>query len=333
MKVLNIMLSRDLGGIQQSFLDYADALTLEGFGVINITSFFAKVNKSVQKTIKLPNLGPWDIISALYLKLIIYVAKPDIVIAHGNRAIIFSRGVRNLIGVAHNYNIKWLKKCNYVIALTEHMKNHLVKEKFAANKIEVIPNMIHLTHAFAPKFHTKTPIIGAIGRFVPKKGIDIFLHSLAKLKERKYVFTAIIGGDGVEKNNLIELSKKLYLEKEVRFCGWVNDKDEFFNNISIFCLPSLHEPFGIIALEAMAHRVPIVATKTEGPLEILVDKESGLLCDIGSSEDLAKKLAYLLDNLDKVDEYVKSSYLRLQENYDIRVVAKKLSLFIQSVNK
>lgn len=333
MKVLNIMLSRSLGGIQQAFLDYNDALKLKEFEVVNITSLFAKVNRFVPKTISLPNLGPYDIFSRLYLKLIIRLTKPDLIIAHGNRAIEFAKNTRPIIGVAHNYNLKYLRRCHYVIALTEHMKGYLVENGFDNREISVIPNMIHISRDYVLKTYRTPLVIGVVARFVEKKGIDIFLKALAILKDQGYIFIAMIGGDGEEKDSLMKLSTYLSLEENVNFVGWIEDTHHFFNSIDIFCLPSTHEPFGIIVLEAMACSTPIVATKTEGPLEILEDKENGLLCEIDSAIDLSKKLALMIDNQAMAQKYAKSGYLRLKENYDINVIAQKLSYFLKSINK
>lgn len=334
MKIFNIMLSRGLGGIQQAFLDYNHALTMEGFDVINITSFRAKINQTLPNTCKLPNLGIFDIFSILYLKLLIKFHKPDLIIAHGNRAIaICRRPSLPLIGVAHNYKLQGLKKCDYVIALTEHMLQHLAIQGFNKTRIVMIPNMIYLNQELIKK-NFKHPItIGTIARFVPKKGIDIFLHALLNLKKGGYLFKALIGGDGEEKDNLIRLIKKLGLNNEVKFIGWVEDKINFFKDIDIFCLPSIHEPFGIIILEAMASCTPIVATKTEGPSEIIRDLTDGILYNPTSSDDLAEKLVYLLTNPIQAKAYAQSSYLRLKENYDINLVAKKLSIFLKSIIK
>jgi len=336
MKILNIMLSRDLGGIQQAFIDHNHAWKLQNVEVINVTSLFAKIHSVlIQQKIwnfKLPNLGAWDIFSILYLKLLIKFLKPNAIIAHGNRAIKFSRNNNIvLIGVAHNYNTKWLKKCDYIIALTDHMKNYLIAQKFDKSKIIIIPNMIRIKKEISNKKYKDPVVIGTIARFVPKKGIDIFLHSLSKLKKQKYHFKAIIGGDGAEKNNLINLSKNLGLDNDVSFIGWVKDKDKFFEEIDIFCIPSLREPFGIVALEAMEACVPIVASRSEGLSEIIRDTQDGLLCDVGSSDHLAKNIGYLIKNQDIAHNLTISSYSRLKDKYDIKTLSLFLKNFITKI--
>jgi len=338
MKVLNIMLSRSLGGIQQAFMDYENALNLQGVEIINVTSIFAKINTSLSHSVnyKLANLGPWDIFSIVYLKKIIKATKPDFIIAHGNRAINFTRNFCfnskiPLIGIAHNYTLKGLKKCDYIIALTSHMRSYLLDNNFKDYQIFIVPNMIDIKKDFnISKKYRKPIVIGSLARFVPKKGINILLQSLAILRDQKYDFKAIIGGDGEDKEKLLMLCRNLALENYVSFIGWVKDKDKFFNDIDIFCLPSLHEPFGIILLEAMEASIPIVSTKSEGPNEILRDKQDALLVDLGSAEDLAKHITLMIDNEAKARQFTHNSYLRLQECYNSDIIgAVLLSVMMQ----
>lgn len=336
MKILNIMLSRDLGGIQQAFLDYNTALEMQNIKVINITSYNAKINSFLpNQSLKLFNLAPTDPISVLLLKYIIYKTKPDIIIAHGNRAINFSKLAKSrnikLVGIAHNYSMKGLRKCNYIIALTHHMKEYLLKNNFAESQIFILPNMMNITKKFISKPYKKPIIIGVLARFVAKKGVDIFIKAIKILQDKNFKIQAVIGGDGEEKANLINLINNLNLQDHITFTGWIKDKDKFFEQIDIFCLPSLHEPFGIIVLEAMEAGLPIISTNTEGPAEILRNMQDGLICSTGSAEDLAEKIAYLLDNPTKAEEFSKNAYLRLKQNYNIKIVSKKLFQYLQKI--
>lgn len=326
------MLSRDVGGIQQAFLDYSKALDKQKVKVYNVTSIFAKVNLvASHQTIKLPNFGLWDIFSKLYLIFIILLLKPDVVIAHGNRAISFSKSIFSpvIIGVAHNYSTKYLRKCDYVIALTEQSYNRLIKENFLPEKLFIVPNMIDLP-SIAMKSYRQPVIIGTMARFVKKKGVDVLIQALAKLEQKGLLFKAVIGGAGEEKSHLLNVVEQLGFKKEhVEFIGWIENKQQFFQDIDIFVLPSLDEPFGIIVLEAIAHKVPIIATKTEGPLDIIKDY-SYLLCDINSSEDLVDKLTILINDYSLAQRYTDSNYVRLKNTYDIEVVSKKLYSYLQS---
>ncbi|WPY00493.1 Glycosyltransferase family 4 protein [Candidatus Trichorickettsia mobilis] len=336
MKVLNIMLSRKLGGIEQSFLDYSFALKSQNINVINVTSVFAKVNSSSATSIKLPNLGPWDFFSMLYLIILVVFIKPDLIIVHGNRAVNFARKAGKrcpIVGIAHNYKVADLLKCNYIIALTEHMREYLIKQHFEESCIQVIPNMINIRKdPVVRKFHSPV-VIGTMTRFVKKKGVDILLKSLAKLRDQHYNFKAIIGGGGEEESNLLKLVQELKLEQYVSFVGWINNKEKFFNEVDIFCVPSLHEPFGIIILEAMVNSMPIVSTNTEGPSEIIRNRHDGLLCTAGSVDDLTLKLAYLLINSMDAKKYAENAYVRVNDKYTTSVVAPQLANFVKTISK
>lgn len=331
------MLSRDLGGIQQSFVDYSRALELADFKVINVVSKGAKIteNNSAKYNYFLTNLMQYDPFSVIGLSNIIKKEKPDIIIAHGNRAINFARWSRAkslpIIGVAHNYKIKHLLKCDYCFSITNHLKSHLIAANFAAAHIFHVPNMIELVEKTRDAASSEVPVIGSMGRFVKKKGFDVLLKSLAELKSRNIKFKAIIGGEGEEKNNLLDLRSSLHLEKEVDFSGWVSDKDDFFNKIDIFCLPSLHEPFGIILLEAMVRKVPVISSDSEGPSEIIENHSSGVFCKMNNAVDMSDKLADLIVDKGKQQEITRNASLRLKENYDIRVQSINLKKIIKRI--
>lgn len=335
MKILNIMLSRDLGGIQQAFMDYSQALKSSGLQVINVISYGAKIT-SDSSFYKVVNLGVVDFISVMQLRKIIANECPDLIIAHGNRAMTFLSKIHNknapTIGVAHNYKVKWLKTCDYVFALTENLSDYLITQGIKKDRIKLVSNMIHLdSRPVRRALEREVPVIGTMGRFVKKKGFDIFLTALSLLKARGIKFKAIIGGGGEEEKSLKGLSDKLALSKHVSFIGWVEDKKQFFDAIDIFCLPSTHEPFGIILLEAMKYGVPIVSTASEGPSEIISDEYSGLLCSIFSASDMADKLEQMLAGGEKRNNMVNNAYLSLVQNYDIKVVGKILQHHLEQI--
>lgn len=335
MKVLNVMLGRDLGGIQQSFLDYNHALNLIGCYVVNVVSLNSKISPQVTgRKHRLLNLGPLDPISPLQIKCIIASEKPDIIVAHGNRAIKFCTSAHiPLIGVAHNYNIKWLSKCDYVFATTNHLQNYLLEQGFDPKKVMILPNMISLKNVGGNSSSlpdSKPMVIGAMGRFVKKKGFDTFLIALSLLKSRGVQFKAVIGGEGEEEEHLKQLSAKLKLDDCVTFLGWVANKEEFFDQIDIFCLPSTHEPFGIILLEAMARHKPSISTRSEGPSEIIEDGKTGLLCNI-TPADLSDKLMQLLQNPQLIQELSYNAFLDIKKRYSIEVISKILQNHLQIV--
>lgn len=358
MKVLNIMLSRDLGGMQQVFLDYDKMLKHNGAEVINVTAVFADINKSITPNYMLPNIANWDFLSILYLKNIIKATKPNVIIAHGGRATKFCYYAKKhfipMVGIIHSGKLKWVEKAEYIIALTESMRNKAQNAGIPTERLVVLPNVIDASllpkrHCEASKMPRQSPsvqweiasstpfprndvpIVGAMARFVPKKAIDTFIKSLAILREKQISFKAIIGGTGGEEQNLKALVTKLLLEKEVKFIGWVKNKAEFFSSLDIFCMPSVEEPFGVVILEAMLYQKPIIAADSEGPKEIITHMENGLLVRKGSAEEMANVIEKLIKNPDLAKSLTKKAFLTVRERYDINVVGQKLIEFLKQI--
>jgi len=337
MRIFNVMMSRGLGGIQQAYLDYHEALKIQGHEVINISSSGAKINRQLQSNKTLLNIAPWCFLSKIYMGILIAIYKPDLIICHGNRAVSFSIAFRPkqlpLIGVSHNYSYKHLKKCDYVITLTDKLREHLILHGLDSERLLSIPNMTRITHDYQPTSYKTPVIIGSFGRFVAKKGFVYLIESINLLKQSGHNVHLLLGGDGEDKAMLVEKTSELQLENEVTFCNWVNDKDAFFEQIDIFCLPSTIEPFGIILLEAMEHSKPIISTKSGGPEEIIRNNVDGLLAEIESGKALANKLQLVINDQKMAKQLAQSAYLRLKEDYDIKVVSGKLSKILSKVIK
>lgn len=337
MRIFNIMLSRELGGIQESFLSYHKALSLAKHDVFNITNASAKINSYIKDYISLPCFLTWCPASILYLKYLIAKYKPDIIIAHGRRAVSFSYLAKTnqiLTGVAHNYKIQHLiNKCDYIITITDHLKEYIVNAGVNRDMITTIPNMLSVNLDYiTPKYDASHIVtIGTMGRFVHKKGFDNFLHAIKILRDKNLNIRVIIGGSGAEENSLKNLSQKLGLFNIVKFIGWVSDKEKFFSDIDIFCLPSKHEPFGIIILEAMHHSLPIISSDSEGPSEILANKKDALIFDKDSIEEMAWCLEKLILNPSEASIYSKSAYQKLISTYDIKRVSTILDSFINTI--
>lgn len=338
MRIFNIMMSRDLGGIQQAYIDYNDALLSQNHEVINIASTKAQINDQLTPDHKLPNLAQWCFLSKIYIGILIKKYKPDIIICHGNRAINFAYGSvkpknTKIVGVSHNYSYKKLKKCNFIITLSNDLRENLIKHDISQDKLLHLSNMVRIEKPYGPTAYNNPITIGSLGRFVEKKGFAYLIESIKLIKESGHNIRLIIGGDGKEKDKLKQLVGKLNLNKEIDFVGWVSDKDAFFSQIDIFCLPSVSEPFGIIVLEAIEHSKPVVATNSGGPQEIIRHEQDGFIANISSAEDLAKYLTLMIENPERANNMSKSAYDRLKTNYDIKIVAKQLSQILSNLDK
>jgi len=126
-------------------------------------------------------------------------------------------------------------------------------------------------------------LVCTMGRLVPRKGIDVVIQAVAALEDTHLW----IIGDGPEAANLRALAKELGVADRIQFLGWQSDPRAHLAAADVFAMASSHEPLGNIVLEAWAQRVPVVATRCEGPSWYMRDGENGLLVDIGDQQGLA----------------------------------------------
>lgn len=170
-------------------------------------------------------------------------------------------------------------------------------------KSVVVPNGI--TDNYSPKleFYSKNelPTILFLNMLRKSKGVLTLLKALSLLKEDGIKFRAVFAGRFESK----EYQKEVYdfvnkndLRENVEFLGVVSgdDKWKLYASCDIFTLPSEWESFGLVVLEAMQFKKPVIVTNWPGVEQIVKDEENGYIIQIGHVEDLYKRLIKLLDD-------------------------------------
>jgi glycosyltransferase involved in cell wall biosynthesis len=298
------MFGPKLGGLEQVFVDYSEILASRGHTMTNIVVpnalSAAPLRALGQRVIEIGNFGQWDRLAVWRLRRALKSLRPDAVIAQGNRAIRLMRpaaqGVAPLIAVNHSINVKGAVGAEFVIAINEDMARRLIAAGQPEKRVFKLFNMIRRPAALpAPAPPRSPPVIGAMGRFVPKKGFDVFLSALALLKAQGRLFRAVLAGAGDLDGALKAQAAALDLGGVVSFPGWVRDKAAFFRDIDVFAFPSSHDVCPVVLLEAFLWAKPTVLTDCPGPREISADGLDSLLFPIGDATALAVRLARVLD--------------------------------------
>jgi len=176
-----------------------------------------------------------------------------------------------------------LRRADAVTACSDFLLDQVLRIQSSTKlKSQVIHNGIQPSPAIAAESNGG---IFAAGRLVPKKGFDVLLraHATDRTKSR---LTLI--GDGPERERLEELARALGLNGEVRFAGGQDHARvlEEMAAADVVAIPSLQEPFGLIALEAMSLGKPIVASRVGGLPEVL-DGADALLVRPGDADELS----------------------------------------------
>lgn len=174
------------------------------------------------------------------------------------------------------------KNCDKVICISRYIESFL-SDQLPANRRCVVYNGIYPAD-FHVSCRSHGSTVGYAGQFVPWKRIELLINAMSLVTQEIPEAQLLIAGRDhyndhpVYREELQELVTSLHLQKSIKFAGWHNDINTFFNQIDILALPSEGEPFGRIIIEAMAAGVPVVGVDSGAIPEIIEHKKSGLLC-------------------------------------------------------
>jgi len=187
----------------------------------------------------------------------------------------------------------------------------------------IIPNGLNLKKFTyrEDKIDTANLKVGAIGRLHPQKGFDLMIKAWQIISPDKAQLT--IAGDGPEKNNLENQITEAGLTNSVKLLGDVSDVNSFYNNLDLLIIPSRWEGLGIVALEAGARGIPIIASDADGLQEIL-SPERAWIFKAGDINDLVQTLKQTLAEMSDDSTIKKQRNLRqyIEDNFDIIKVAQ-----------
>jgi glycosyltransferase involved in cell wall biosynthesis len=301
MKITQLMLAKGFGGAERLFVDLATMLACLRNDVLAICQTGSEAENILKNNsdIKVETVRAYNTRDPLAWRAIAKIIQKhdsDIVQSHLSRGTHLAGKAceklkKPLVVTLHNYiDLKYYKNVTKFIPATKDQVDYLNQKGISEKKIELIPHFSHLNPVVEPTFRDRDVLIfGCYGRMVNKKGFHVLLSAFKKLREKDIEAELIIGGSGPELGSLKSLAVELRLKEKVKFIGWIKDVESFLNNIDIFVLPSLDEPFGIAVLEAMAMGKPIVSTRSQGPNETLNDKNA-YLSEVNNIDSLFKGL-------------------------------------------
>lgn len=135
----------------------------------------------------------------------------------------------------------------------------------------------------------------------------------------------IIVGTGYYMDELKQQAYSLGIDHHINFLGYVDDEElrKLYNIADAVCIPSLYEPFGIVALEAMAAKVPVVTSDTGGLRDFVENMVTGITTYTGDSGSLAWGLLEILRNQELAKKIVNEAYERVSTIYNWKVIAKQ----------
>ncbi|MEM3361706.1 MAG: glycosyltransferase family 4 protein [Candidatus Anstonellaceae archaeon] len=183
-----------------------------------------------------------------------------------------------------------------VIAVSNRTASILI-EKFNCKKekIRVIYNGVDKTKyqhekkpQLSPSLQNKKKVL-FLGRLTEQKGPVQFLHAAKKVLKKEPQTVFLVVGSGPLLPLLINLTFELGIEKNVKFLGYISEEEQkkIYASADVYVMPSIAEPFGLVALEAISSKTPVIISKNSGVSEIL---KSALKVDFWDIDGMAKKI-------------------------------------------
>lgn len=197
------------------------------------------------------------------------------------------------------------------------------------NEIVYIPNGVDMSKfgLLKQKGHSDKFTILFVGRLVEEKGLKFLIDALEIFKNRtKRAFDLKIIGEGNLYSWLSDYTKKKNLYRHVKFFGKKEGKElaEEYARADLFILPSLSEGFPLVLLEAMAAKLPVIATNVGMNSEMILNNKNGFIIDARNSESLADAIlqasGFSVQDLQKMGEI---SHETIKHNYTWDIVADK----------
>src|SRR4029079_11984995 len=199
----------------------------------------------------------------------------------------------------------WLTlQAHQVIACSKFMVREVTDDfELPSEKVNLVPNGIDIGQWHSPStvpIDGHPPLVVAWGRIQYEKGFQVLTRAIAHLRHRFPALRCVIAGRGTY---LAELQTQIDMEGVgdiIQLAGFVPDVElrALLRRASCVVIPSLYEPFGIVALEGMAAGAPTIVARTGGLAEIVEGTDAGLLFEPGNHMSLAARIREALANDD-----------------------------------
>jgi glycosyltransferase involved in cell wall biosynthesis/SAM-dependent methyltransferase len=265
---------------------------------------------------------------------------PVVTTAHGGDAFSLNNG---LLSKLKKFTIRHCKAWTSNTTATAHAFGSDVE----LPKPVIIPMGVDIGHfqsgiANNVQGNESREIILFVGRLVEKKGVKYLLDAYAQLPpntQKKSVLWIV--GDGDERASLEQQAKQLNITKNIKFWGQVQNMKlpDFYAAASLFVVPSIvdskgdTEGQGVILLEAMASKTPIIATAVGGIPEVIRHNETGLLVQANNPKELSGSIESLLNDNHLTERLTNKALKEVIAIYDWPSVSKHFTSLLSKVKK
>jgi len=363
-RVLNLIETGGPGGAETVFFQTATRLDAGRFQSIAVVGGMGWLAQQFQQGGAIPHIAPAKgKFNVRYLSKLLRLARQhrsDVIVAHLYGSAVYASIAGLLlsvpvISVLHGQSdvprterLGSLKAAivrrgsRKVVFVSERLEEHLrPRLGLTGAQCAVIPNGVD-TDVFRPLRNRSlrvelglsddTLLVGAIGNVRAEKAYEVLLQAALRLIDRSQRFHFVIVGyrDNALGGQLTQLNRDLGIERHVTFLDLRSDVAAILNNLDVFVLSSHTEGFSIACIEAMACGVPVVATRSGGPEEIL-EGEAGVLVPSGDPESLALAIERVVSSKELAKMLTSKAIQRVHERYSLTTMLSRYEDVLERV--
>lgn len=220
-------------------------------------------------------------------------------------------------------------RATVIIANSQTTANRLTqKVKIDPKRITVIPNAVDF-EKFNPqkterlrmrkmlKADSDDIVLGFIGRLNHVKGVDILIKAMSLLLKKSPRYILVVIGQGPQEKYLYKLVNKLGIGERVRFLGFCSNVPEIMDAFDIAVVPSRQEPFGIVAVEIMRKKIPMVCSGADGLAELVENNVNAIVPKKNTPENIYEKIK-MLANDKKLQQKLADNAYSFSEKFSIK---------------
>ncbi len=231
---------------------------------------------------------------------------------------------------------EWIMNKSTILTVSNFSKDQLLKYNQNLNDIRLFPNCIKVKEKIElldNPYNTENFNVLSVTRLSEGeklKGIDSMIRTLPLLKEKIQNIKYSVIGKGEDTIRLKQLAKDLNVLEYVDFLGFVDDVNAYYQHCDIFSLPSKKEGFGIVYLEAMQYKKPVLAVNYGGATDVVINNETGFLCEYDNNECLSEKTTVLHRDKNLRKKFGDNGYEKLMDTFTFDKFQKRLKSILNA---
>ena len=315
--VVQIRASRTFRGTEKYIGDLCRELAVRGYSPAAITlpsgPLVSLVGQMGMPVFELPIRGDVNPFTPFLIAGALRKCGAELVNTHGSHGSCLCNLGARLAGIpsvhtVHGPDNKYAgMPAAHLIAISEHVRQHLIRQGVSQKRISVVRNGVDV-HKFVPQeaagFRAEMGLsadwfcFSVVAMFEKYKGLSFLLETFRTVADKAPNARLLIAGSGPLEADLRLQVERLNLSHFVRFLGFCEDVRPVISASDCLVLPSECEGLGLVLLEAMASGRPVIATDSGGPKEIVDEGVTGMIVPVNDIEKMRNAMLYALRNLD-----------------------------------